>query len=137
MSSGLSGKSLPPRHQRPGRGITRRATAEEVLDSGVALIGVGTALAVTPDLSDRWRQGHEADRRLRPVTWSHKALASAAGMAQVRHQLRRIARGNQPQPGTHPARALLCEQLQERRALRRYRAWLPTSRESAVASRAA
>ncbi|MEU6112976.1 NADH:flavin oxidoreductase/NADH oxidase family protein [Streptomyces sp. NPDC047117] len=118
-------------------GITRRATAEEVLDSGVALIGVGTALAVTPDLPDRWRQSHEADRPLRPVTWSNKALASAAGMAQVRHQLRRIARGNQPQPGTHPARALLCEQLQERRALRRYRAWLSLSREGAAASRAA
>lgn len=29
-------------------GITKRATAEKVLDSGVAVIGMGTALAVTP-----------------------------------------------------------------------------------------
>ncbi|MET7726148.1 NADH:flavin oxidoreductase/NADH oxidase family protein [Streptomyces mirabilis] len=108
-------------------GITRRDTAELVLASGVALVGMGTALAVTPDLPDRWRHGREADRQLRPVTWSDKALASAASMAQVRHQLRRIARGRRPKPHTRPAYALLAEQRQQRRALRRYRAWLSAS----------
>lgn len=52
--------------------ITRRDTAEQALDSGVALIGIGTALAVPPDLPDRWRNGREADRQRRPVTWSDK-----------------------------------------------------------------
>ncbi|MFE3454277.1 NADH:flavin oxidoreductase/NADH oxidase family protein [Nonomuraea sp. NPDC059194] len=118
-------------------GITRRDTAEKVLDSGVVLIGMGTALAVTPDLPDRWRHGRDADRQLRPVTWSDKALASAAGMAQVRHQMRRIARGNDPKPGTHPAYALLSERRQQRQALRRYRAWLPASQDTAAASRPA
>ncbi|TWV55543.1 NADH:flavin oxidoreductase/NADH oxidase family protein [Streptomyces misionensis] len=115
-------------------GITQRHTAERVLDSGVAVIGMGTALAVTPDLPDRWRRGREADRRLRPVTWSDKALASAAGMAQVRHQMRRIARGSRPTPHTHPAFALVSEQRKQRRALRRYRAWL--SRRTAYARHA-
>ncbi|MEU2297605.1 NADH:flavin oxidoreductase/NADH oxidase family protein [Streptomyces antibioticus] len=109
-------------------GITRRATADRVLDSGVSVIGMGTALAVTPDLPDRWRQGREADRQMRPVTWSDKALASAAGMAQVRHQMRRLARGSSPRPGTHPAVALISERRRQRRALRSYRAWLSTSR---------
>ncbi|MGW7242987.1 NADH:flavin oxidoreductase/NADH oxidase family protein [Streptomyces sp. NPDC054804] len=112
-------------------GITRHATAETVLDSGVEIIGMGTALAVTPDLPDRWRRGHEADAQLRPVTWSDKALASAAGMAQVRHQMRRIARGSRPTPRTHPAFALVSEQRRQRRALRRYRAWLSTSQDAA------
>ncbi|MFI0813716.1 NADH:flavin oxidoreductase/NADH oxidase family protein [Streptomyces echinatus] len=112
-------------------GITRRHTAERVLDSGVAVIGMGTALAVTPDLPDRWRQGREADERLRPVTWSDKALASAAGMAQVRHQMRRIARGSRPTPDTHPAFALISERRKQRRALRRYRAWLSASQGAA------
>ncbi|MGW7425675.1 NADH:flavin oxidoreductase/NADH oxidase family protein [Streptomyces sp. NPDC054813] len=112
-------------------GITRHATAEKVLDSGVEIIGMGTALAVTPDLPDRWRQGHEADAQLRPVAWSDKALASAAGMAQVRHQLRRIARGSRPTPRTHPAFALVSEQRRQRRALRRYRAWLSASQDAA------
>jgi len=108
-------------------GITRRQTAERVLDGGVAVAGVGTALAVTPDLPDRWRQDREADGQLRPVTWSDKILASAAAMALVRHQLRRLARGAEPTPGTHPARALVSDQLLQRRALRRYRSWLQTS----------
>lgn len=46
-------------------GITLRETAERVLGSGVALVGMGAALAVTPDLPDRWRYGREADRRMR------------------------------------------------------------------------
>ncbi|MFJ4926013.1 NADH:flavin oxidoreductase/NADH oxidase family protein [Streptomyces sp. NPDC088736] len=105
-------------------GITRRETAETVLAGGVAVVGMGTALAVTPDLPDRWRRGREADRGLRPVMWSDKALASAASMAQVRHQMRRIARGSRPTPSTHPALALLAERRRQRRALRRYRLWL-------------
>ncbi|MEV7499129.1 NADH:flavin oxidoreductase/NADH oxidase family protein [Streptomyces sp. NPDC093018] len=113
-------------------GITRRDTAERVLDSGVALVGMGTALAVTPDLPERWRRGREADARLRPVTWSDKALAAAAGMAQVRHQLRRLARGGRPTPRTHPAFALVSEQRRQRRALRRYRAWLSASQRTAA-----
>lgn len=112
-------------------GITKRSTADRVLDSAVAVIGMGTALAVTPDLPERWRQGREADRHMRPVTWSDKALASAASMAQVRHQMRRLARGSSTRPGTHPAIALLSEQRKQRRALRSYRAWLAKSRATA------
>jgi hypothetical protein len=112
-------------------GITRRETAEKVLDSGVALIGMGTALAVTPDLPDRWKNGREADRQLRPVTWSDKALASAAGMAQVSHQMRRIALGRKITADTHPALALIAERRRQRRALGRYRAWLSAVQSTA------
>jgi 2,4-dienoyl-CoA reductase-like NADH-dependent reductase (Old Yellow Enzyme family) len=108
-------------------GITRRETADEVLANGVAVIGMGTALAVTPDLPNRWRAGGEAPGQLRPVTWSDKILASAAGMALVRYQLRRIAGGRQPALRTHPAHTLACDQLIQRRALRRYRSWLQAS----------
>ncbi|MFJ8921931.1 NADH:flavin oxidoreductase/NADH oxidase family protein [Streptomyces sp. NPDC102415] len=112
-------------------GITQRATAEKVLDSGVAVIGMGTALAVTPDLPNRWSRGREADRQMRPVNWADKALASAASMAQVRHQMRRLARGSSPRPGTHPAIALISEGRKQRTALRSYRAWL-SKRKSAA-----
>ncbi|MEZ0094527.1 hypothetical protein [Streptacidiphilus sp. EB129] len=107
-------------------GITRHETAERVLAGGVSVVGVGTALAVTPDLPDRWRAGEQAAGRLRPVTWSDKTLAAAAGMALVRHQMRRLARGGEPALGTHPAHALACDSLAQRRALRRYRTWLQT-----------
>jgi 2,4-dienoyl-CoA reductase-like NADH-dependent reductase (Old Yellow Enzyme family) len=108
-------------------GITRRETAEKALANGVAMVGMATALAVTPDLPNRWRVGKEAAGRLRPVNWSDKTLASAAGMALVRHQMRRIARGRHPALGTHPVRAVACDQLAQRRALRRYRSWLQAS----------
>ncbi|MER6222062.1 hypothetical protein ACWCYL_17910 [Streptomyces sp. 900105755] len=52
-------------------------------------------------------------------------------MAQVRHQMRRIARGSRPTPRTHPAIALLAERRHQRRALRRYRAWLSASQRTA------
>ncbi|MGW6796568.1 hypothetical protein [Streptomyces chartreusis] len=58
------------------------------------------------------------------MTWPDKTLASAAAMALVRHQMRRIARGNNPAPDTHPAYAPATDQLEQRRALHRYRAWL-------------
>ncbi len=105
-------------------GITRRETAEQALANGVELVGMATAIAVTPDLPNRWLAGREATQRLRPVTWSDKTLASAASMALVRHQMRRITRDKHPTGKTHPVHALVCDQRAERRALRRYRAWL-------------
>ena len=85
---------------------------------------MGTALAVTPDLPNRWRAGLEATERLRPVTWSDKTLASAANMAQVRHQMRRITRGKEATGGTRPVHALVCEQRTQRHSLRGYgRGW--------------
>jgi 2,4-dienoyl-CoA reductase-like NADH-dependent reductase (Old Yellow Enzyme family) len=105
-------------------GIGRRETAEAVLASGIAMIGMGTAIAATPNLPDRWRSGLEAGARLKPVTWSDKTLASAASMALVRHQMRRITRGKDPTGRTHPLHALVCDQRAQRRALGRYRAWL-------------
>jgi 2,4-dienoyl-CoA reductase-like NADH-dependent reductase (Old Yellow Enzyme family) len=107
-------------------GITRRETAEQVLASGVALVGVASAMAITPDLCSRWQEGREATERLAPVTWSDKTLASAAGMALARHQMRRVTRGKRPTGRTHPLYALVCDQRAQRRALGRYREWLQT-----------
>jgi 2,4-dienoyl-CoA reductase-like NADH-dependent reductase (Old Yellow Enzyme family) len=105
-------------------GITRRETAEAVLASGVALVGMGTAIAVTPDLPNRWRARREATARLKRVNWRDKTLASAAGMALVRHQMRRVTRDKDPTGATHPLHAFVCDQRAQRRALGRYREWL-------------
>jgi hypothetical protein len=94
-------------------GISQRDTAEKALASGVAVVGMATAMAVTPDLPNRWLAGQDVTRRLRPITWSDKTLASAAGMALVRHQLHRIARGKEPVLGTRPWFALIRAQAVE------------------------
>jgi 2,4-dienoyl-CoA reductase-like NADH-dependent reductase (Old Yellow Enzyme family) len=105
-------------------GITRKETAEAVLASGIALVGMAGALAVTPDLPNRWRADQEATERLRPVTWSDRTLASAATMARARHQMRRITRGQDPTGRTHPLHALVCDERAQRRSLARYRKYL-------------
>jgi 2,4-dienoyl-CoA reductase-like NADH-dependent reductase (Old Yellow Enzyme family) len=111
-------------------GISRRETAEQVLDSGVEVVGMATAMALTPELPHRWRKGQEATERLRHVSWKDKTLASAASMALVRHQMRRITRGKHPTGRTHPIHALICDQRNQRRALSRYRDWLETRADS-------
>ena len=116
-------------------GITRRETAESVLASGVALVGMATAIAVTPELPNRWRAGLEATEQLRPVTWSDETFASAASMALVRHQMRRVTRGKHPTGTTHPLHALVCDQRAQRRALRRYRAWLEPASSTGTVTR--
>lgn len=105
-------------------GIVRRAVAEEALASGVDLVGMGTALAVDPDLPRKWRDEPEAAVELKPVTIKDKAVASAAGMARVRQQLRRLGAGRRTRPGINPKIALLKETVLQGRALRRYRSWL-------------
>jgi 2,4-dienoyl-CoA reductase-like NADH-dependent reductase (Old Yellow Enzyme family) len=115
-------------------GITRRETAEQVLSSGVEVVGMATAIAVTPELPNRWRQGSEATERLKHVGWSDKTLASAASMALVRHQMRRITRGKHPTGRIHPVHALICDQRNQRRALTRYRDWLKSRASSPGAS---
>lgn len=105
-------------------GITRRPVAEEVVASGVDVVGMGTALAVDPELPNKWRTSNEAKVTLAPVKIEDKAIASAAAMSRVRYQLRRLGRGVGTRPGINPKLALGIDQLREHRALRRYRNWL-------------
>lgn len=115
-------------------GITRRPVAEEVVASGVDVVGMGTALAVDPELPHKWRTSNEAKVTLAPVKIEDKAIASAAAMSRVRYQLRRLGRGVGTRPGINPKLALGIDQLREHRALRRYRNWLrgrETAREMA------
>ncbi|WP_433684650.1 NADH:flavin oxidoreductase/NADH oxidase family protein [Nocardia sp. CA-119907] len=105
-------------------GVLRRPVAEEVLAGGIDLVGMGSALAVDPDLPNRWRQDTDAKVELTPVEIKDKAVASAASMARVRQQLRRLGAGRRTRPGMDPKVALLKETVLQRRALRRYRTWL-------------
>jgi 2,4-dienoyl-CoA reductase-like NADH-dependent reductase (Old Yellow Enzyme family) len=105
-------------------GIVRRPVAEEVLAGGIDLVGMGTALAVEPDLPTKWRNGDDTAVEFAPVAIKDKALASAAGMARVRVQLRRLGNGQPTRPTVNPTLAYVREAIRQRRALRRYRRWL-------------
>ncbi|WP_336791281.1 NADH:flavin oxidoreductase/NADH oxidase family protein [Gordonia malaquae] len=114
-------------------GVVRRSVAEEVLAGGVDIVGMGTALAMNPELPNQWRHNADEAVAVAPVRIADKAVASAASMARVRRQLRRLGKGRSPRPGTDPKIALVIETILQSFALRRYRGWLAKSaRERAL-----
>jgi len=102
-------------------GIRRRAVAEQVVASGVDMVGIGTALAIAPQLPRDWQLGKETAPLLAPITWSNKVLASLANMAAVKFQLRKLSQGRATDPGVSPLRALLLQQMATTCRTRQYR----------------
>ena len=102
-------------------GIRRRPVAEQVLASGVDMVGIGTALAIEPNLPRDWRAGKDSAPQLRPITWRNKPLASLANMAAVKFQLRKLSRGRATNPRVSPLCALLAQQAGALLQTRRYR----------------
>ena len=105
-------------------GIRRQAVAQQVLASGVAMVGLATALAIAPDLPRQWQQGADPAPQLRPIRWKNKPLAATAHMAAVKVQLVRLSRGQAPRPQVSPLWALLLAQWDTQRGASRYRRWL-------------
>ncbi|MBB3257265.1 2,4-dienoyl-CoA reductase-like NADH-dependent reductase (Old Yellow Enzyme family) [Paraburkholderia bannensis] len=105
-------------------GIRRRAVADQVIASGVDMVGIGTALAIDPNLPRDWRAGKDSAPALLPITWKNKPMASLANMAAVKFQLRRLSLGKRPDPEVSPLRALLLQQLGEVVRTREYRRWM-------------
>lgn len=105
-------------------GIRRRPVAEQVVRSGVDMVGIGTALAIDPNLPRDWRAGKESAPALPPVRWKNKPLASLANMAAVKFQLRKLSRGKATNPGVSPLRALLLQQASDACRVRQYRRWV-------------
>ncbi len=104
-------------------GIRRRAVAEQVLASGVAMVGLATALAQVPDLPATWFAGREVDVPVQQVAWKDKGMAGLAGMALVKRRLRAIAAG-QGAPRAYSALfTLVIDQLRTKRLTTRYRQW--------------
>ena len=103
-------------------GIRRLPVVEQVLASGVAMAGIGTALAIEPALPKQWQAGQrEARAELPPIRWKNKAFASLAYMATVKFQLRRLSRGKGTDAQVSPLRALLLEQLKTVRRTKVYK----------------
>jgi 2,4-dienoyl-CoA reductase-like NADH-dependent reductase (Old Yellow Enzyme family) len=107
-------------------GIRRREVADKVIESGVAMAGIATALAVEPNLPRHWRMGGTDAPALKPITWKNKAVASVAHMAAVRYQLVRLSRRRRTAPGVSPVWALIVSQVDAQRRARHYRRWMAT-----------
>lgn len=105
-------------------GIRRRPVAEQVVNSGVDMVGIGTALAIDPNLPRDWRAGKDSAPALPPIRWKNKPLASLANMAAVKFQLRKLSRGKATNPKVSPLRALVVQQVSNACRARRYRRWV-------------
>ncbi|MFT0621844.1 NADH:flavin oxidoreductase/NADH oxidase family protein [Ectopseudomonas guguanensis] len=102
-------------------GIRRAPVAEQVLASGIEMVGIGTALSIDPNLPRDWQRGQSSAPQLPPITWGNKVLASLANMAVVKYQLRKLSQGRPTQPGVSPLWALLRQQLSDALRTRQYR----------------
>ncbi|ERH48821.1 hypothetical protein O203_17160 [Ectopseudomonas chengduensis] len=105
-------------------GVRRRAVAERVIERGVAMVGMATALAIEPGLPARWRAGDDIAVPPVVVSWKNRALAAAATQAVVKKQLVLMGSGKPSNAQTSPLLALVGSQLRQRLQTRRYRRWV-------------
>ncbi|AZE89063.1 NADH:flavin oxidoreductase/NADH oxidase family protein [Pseudomonas orientalis] len=103
-------------------GIRRLPVVQHVLDSGIAMAGIATALTLEPQLIKHWREGRDLNPQLKPIDWKRKPLAALATLAVVRDQMRRLSRGRLPNAKVAPWLALVCDQWFTARRARQYRA---------------
>ena len=108
-------------------GIRRLPIVQQVLDSGIAMAGIATALTLEPQLIKHWREGRDLNPQLKPISWQRKPLAALATLAVVRDQMRRLSLGQQPKPKVAPCMALVRDQWFIARRTRQYRATMTQS----------
>jgi 2,4-dienoyl-CoA reductase-like NADH-dependent reductase (Old Yellow Enzyme family) len=116
-------------------GITRRATAQRVLESGIAVVGLASALALRPSLPHDWERDQALQVRVPRVRWRDQTLSAAAQMAILRYALRRAAGGRRPRRHMPPLVVLLIDQHRRARARARYAVWLQRRTNVAARSR--
>lgn len=102
-------------------GIRRKQVAEQVIESGVDMVGIATALAIDPNLPNAWKQGQNITPTLKAISWKNKTLASLANMATVKFQLRKLSLGKTPNPQVSPLWALILQQTAMARRTRQYK----------------
>lgn len=101
-------------------GITRFETAQQVLVAGLALVGMGSALAVDPDLPQRWEYLNGAPVQIPRVQWQDKTLSALANMAIIKRYLRAWGE-NQTLKNPSPLWSLLTNQMRMKELTKRYR----------------
>ena len=104
-------------------GIRRREVAQAVLDKGVAVVGMATAMAFNPALPQHWLRGRDLDGGRPDVAIKDKTLAALATMAVTKRQLQRMGDGKLPQLRLSALWSLLRDQLRTKVLTRRYRHW--------------
>ena len=102
-------------------GIMRLSIAQKVLDEGVDMVGIGRALAFSPDLPAQWKVKPESKATLPNVKWKDKTMAAIATMAITKRQLQRMGKGKAPKLNSSPAFSLIADQIRLKKLTKLYR----------------
>lgn len=102
-------------------GIRRKPVAEQVLDAGVSMVGIATALSYQPDLPKQWRDNPNASVVLPEISWKNKNIAAMAQMAIVKQQFVRMGKGQTPAAKPSPFWSLIKDQMKQAKMRKKYR----------------
>jgi len=102
-------------------GISRLDVANKVISSGVALVGMATALAYQPQLINCWQSQPIQNPLMPRVTFKDKTLAGLATMALVKRQIRRVGQGKQVKANASAIFTIISEQIRATKLTKRYR----------------
>ena len=111
-------------------GVRRLSVANKVIDSGVELVGMASALASVPDLPNVWQVQPDVIGHIPVVNWKDKTLSGLATMSLVKQDLRRLGRGKSPKLNASPLLALIKDQLRSAKLTKRYRKQYQSQLES-------
>jgi hypothetical protein len=100
-------------------GIKRAEIAERVVQEGCELVGLASALAITPNLAKKWQQEWTYSGIIPHCTWKDKSLASLANMAIVRRQLRRLGNNLTTLRSPSPLWSLILDLLHRKKMTKR------------------
>lgn len=102
-------------------GIRRLNVADKVVESGIDLVGMASALALDPDLPNQWRANADITGEIPLVTWKDKTLSGLATMAIIKRNLRRIGHQKKPLKQASPLVSLILDQVRKSKLTKRYR----------------
>ncbi|TMP04466.1 2,4-dienoyl-CoA reductase [Pseudoalteromonas sp. S3178] len=102
-------------------GISRLDVANKVISSGVALVGMATALAYQPNLVNCWQTQPTQNLLIPRVTFKDKTLAGLATMALVKRQIRRVGQGKHVKANASAIFTLISDQIRTAKLTKRYR----------------
>ena len=102
-------------------GIRNLAVAENVVNSGVDLVGIATALAYEPNLINIWRNVPEYSALLPSVTWRNKTLRGMVIMMLVRRNLMRLGGDKKPSVKLSPLFTLASDLIKMKSKVKNYK----------------
>ena len=103
-------------------GIRRLPVAQQVLDQGVDMVGIATALACEPELSNIWRNDPAFEVVTPHVAWKDKSLSGLATTSIVERQMHRMGKGKSPKKNASAILSLLINRINISKRTRQYKA---------------